>query len=629
MSRILYKRNESPTVIPAETVIACLYLQSYSGSANTLACDLLKSPTGVNIPKYLISWHKDSPTGEILFRSGVSYNYEPLIDITHPFSNYIVPICDLYPVLEYVYIYGQRYTSNISDPNGGIYNAILADRLPNGCNNIHRVAIIPSECSNGNTVSLPVDVENVIGTVTDNELMYSHKYIYNSVTDPLVDSSRVIRFNLNSDGSSKYLAWKFITYEVADQITINYIRNNAILETLEDWIVGSNLSNDPLSFTYSPKRFNGTSLRIVTDVSKNVYQAGDYLEIIIVPRVIEVNNTNTNWKLYLKCIYTFDDFIIPSGVRDIDINSISMVKQGCNYNLKFKTLTLFNLPKRYLYTHIGTYQYGFYDSNTGEHTAVFYKETFLTARYQFVEGACVTESSGLNFTKNGSNVFITFDSDVIYNAYYNAYITAKTWNDGKVGTFYMKFNIGNSCGDNMTYVALYIGNSSTFTWDSIARTLSISMQPLPPNPYTLTDCDNSYTVYDTFANTILYNIDTAIPNFYTKCHPTVPIIGSYIYNFTMNTGSVQVARISEIYPELIRELAPVSFNNSGAAMYTYSNYPIVSPTKVLKYVSMYARITNMSDPINNFRISTTVDSNGLNITETIVYEKANGVQIIP
>ena len=93
-----------------------LMLSSVSGGSFLSAGDLI-SLSGNSIGNYAIEWRQDSVDGSVPFTSGVGAS-DPNIQAQHPFTDEVVFAGTLYPVITYIYIDGNEYTST---PQSGPY----------------------------------------------------------------------------------------------------------------------------------------------------------------------------------------------------------------------------------------------------------------------------------------------------------------------------------------------------------------------------------------------------------------------------------------------------------------------------------------------------------------------------
>jgi len=170
--------------------------------ATTLSANRIIS-NYATVGDYLIEWRNGSVTGTAVFRSGEGS--DPLIQAIHPFTDELVQSGILYPVIQYIYFNGVKYTLVYDAENN--YSPDLLR-----CLELDYVQIEGVNCSSGTEIG-----------------DYTHLWDYNNTQDVIYDASRTIRFDLNNDGSTAFLAWQFSGYFVYDIFRIDYYRSNGTL----------------------------------------------------------------------------------------------------------------------------------------------------------------------------------------------------------------------------------------------------------------------------------------------------------------------------------------------------------------------------------------------------------------
>jgi hypothetical protein len=587
--------------LSAATYSGCsLYHPHLTGTGATyslLSCGPLISNTAT-IGNYVIDWHLNSTSGETILISGNSGNTDPAIAAYHTFTDVPVPGGNLYPVIRYVYIDGFKYVS--------VYDG-SARYSPDFINCLDPITIQNINCGNG--------------TLIGQTYTHSISYTFGGTSSEL--STRSLNFDLNSDGSTKYLAWEFTGVEVPDTMKITY--TGSTTDVTSYWTVGTQATTNYLS---TPKVYNGYSLRSMSNLTGITYVNGDKLKIEVTPNA----NNNTNWTLKMKCLTgtTFNCTNFPLGVNVINPASINMqyiTGSTCYYRLNFSVMsgnTLFNnsdLNKYFSVTSRSLYVYGTDTNMYVQLTAPMSAYTFYNILGQ---GTCTTgqtTNSVTTISQSGNVITLSFNDINDYNIYKNGYnyLTGLT-NMSNYSTdptnvnHYKKIILyalsGTSCGDVKANDYAYFHISSPVTFDDINKVMTISMVNITNGLSSLSgaSCNNGYDIANNFINYVPLSNN----NITTKIRYTNPFGGWYMVGPSIT--ALQTDATNEyfyaIHPTILNNVcnltAPWAISTGGTGDFYIDQYPN-------HYLMFKARIkvtiTNPSDPLNNFIVYNGVDYN--------------------
>jgi len=473
-----------------------------------LSCDNLVSNL-CTIGDYVIEWRLNSSSGTVVFVTGNTGNPDTDIQAFHPFTDEVVFAGTLYPVIRYAYINGVKYTSDYEE--GSIFS-------PDFINCLDPVVVEAVDCS------------TVLGT----DVNYPYYLTYNNVTDTGSDKSRLIKYDIASD--TKYLAWDFLAYTVAEQLEIYYCTALDSVGTLVDNFImgtrnssGGTLTTDlyPVNYPTNPRIYNyyaTLSTKFITDISSFSYTAGDYLKIKITGSVLEPSVTNTNWAIKLKCL-TVDD--IDSSFYDTSISKITdtpaIAYTGtptCRYSITYNTSVAPGAQNKvtspyfiYKYMHVNhasSYSSQLLNPITSNHNWK-YSSNGAWMWYGAGVNTCTNLASGdtISVSKNTTDITFTFTNSADYNVFvsninsiqasadYATWLTSTSSDLIYYSFYYIQYIVASSCGDSQTNIPLYVHLGSTIDYDAVAKTIKFTFN-IPTNDIIAEDCNDSYSIAATY-----------------------------------------------------------------------------------------------------------------------------------
>ena len=624
--------DTTPLVItqPAQDFAVCPDCLPVLGSVTQNQLGLLSTgamtSSTCTLGDYVIDWYLDSITSptQPTFASANSGNTTVGIAQFHPFS---IPSQggSWIPVIRYAYFDSIKYTSTLTP--GSAYASDLA------------ACLTPIDVLNLNCI-VPTIGQPGYNAPANSATQYSHRFAYvNSVSLP-ADASKTLGFDLNSDGSTQYLAWRFDGFTISDRITFTYISPlNSTSTVLQDYAIGTDVGAQ--NFVGTPKKVPNAYDKTIIDISAITYALGDYILINIAAGYTAPTNTNTNWVVYLKCLEIFDT-TWTRAVLD-PCSPVMTYNTGlCRYDLTYGFSTFDNNATTDIYKYLTT----FYGTSNG----VVFSPTIST---NFSNGqqscdpvatinynpACTAAAGSYTFTKTGATVVYQFSSVTDYNKYeseYNATIVALTPVGPVPATsdlnyyrfirmFLQKYN-NDSCGDsasiNTNFSFHYL---SPVVFDPILKTMTITTTVVDGTPYfsTVGACAGtcSSLVYLTAANGYVSAANTT----YTAATTQVKTSNGIYYEHSapVTTTSTRIGSATyntPYYPTVPVTLADGWYSRtSGANRYAqyYFNYEIIT-------------ITDSLDGVNNFKIQTPLNTSGVYVgTLTTIYEISGGVVITP
>lgn len=582
------------------------------------------------VGNYVIDWYLDSIAGPIEFTSGVGS--DPAITEFHPFQGTQArPVVagEWIPVIRYIDLDGFRYYSTYTP--GQRYSPDLRTCLPS-------VTVENYNCGNGNL------------TPPANELSgYTHEITYTNTVQVAADSSRTVRMDLNTDGSTNYFVWEFNGFQIADRFQLFYV--SSVTETLlEDHVIGDDNSTN--IYTTLPYRSDFTgAIRKMTDISAIPYVLGDWLKIVVTPSYNNPANTNTNWTFRFRCLETFDCTICPEDYLSPDLSGVTMTYNAvsCRYEIYIPLLNNCNRTNLQMWNYNFTSnastiqagssgQYQLQTSGTPNVKYMFRKNQ--TCGYVFSplnNSTCVAASGNITLNKTSNVVTITCANNTDYLAYKNSYNTAMananmvTYSPDQTNINHYKFLVlylrsAPTCGDTQTVYDLSFHYTSSVVFDDTNRIMTITMTNTS-NGF-ISGCGDCSTVIPQYIVNTTADIAIADFNLNSSVRATTPF-GAVVATTTINDDTMIAAHAYDIWgyatalypcspiPSYLCNLAFIPANN----FYRLYNY----------YYAIRATITNNADPLNNYRLESYLDNTTKCInygTFTTIYEVENGIRII-
>lgn len=561
--------------------------------------------------EYVIDWFRD---GDLYMTSGVGD--DPDIEAYHPFTGTAaIPVINgtFVPVVRYVILSGET-------------TKIFPAKKPcqdycDFTNNLPSIEVSGLDCTSVNQTG-----------------DYQYKVEYNSLQDYSF-ASRTVRWMLS--GNMRYFAVRFEAFTVADKLEI-FLNDNT--EPLTAYISGSqNNINDTTQFPY---RLQGTPA-FVLDLQG--WQNGDYLTFRITPSVLE-QNTNTNWILRLKCLEeSVADFeancalFTPQMQAEIDISTIYMVNEpsACRYAI-YATM---GAPAINMGSSHPLYKYCLWNDTasgittnvftTGEIGMAFSYSTFGNWQTQFSGSSTCVALEGIITLSKVSNLFTFVFTDVDdYNRYKARYDSmmasswANDWVDDPTSYYYYRYAYiywrkAVSCGDTQTATYIHFHITSIFTFDDQNMTMQIEIL----NP--ANQCEGAETCVTTC---------TSISSRVSMVAGTLNLSASYLGESSVGIVSPFAgSRVLPFVNATTTAFAVVQYACVDQSAPCYPDKTCFAPTytQIWSQCRLYGKITNYSDPVNNFEVydginrETGCSTGSSSASYILIYKVVNGVQTFP
>lgn len=467
------------------------------------------------VDAYVIDWYRDGVHAMV---SGKGT--DPDIETFHPFIGFeAVPVLagTWVPVVRYIVVSDDLIFSS----QGG-----AAETCGNWCLSLSNLPVIivvsPLNCD---SVSTPLPTP------------YNYKLSYISSQDYNL-ASRLLTFELPSNLSAKYFAFRFDGFDVADKIQIYF---NEDLTPLTDWTVGTRYTVE--NTFVQPGTLITSFGKFVLEIP--TYEAGDRLIIKITPSVLE-DNPRTNWSLSLSCLddsYVFDCDVMEGYNQIIDNVQMIASPETCKYIFKASvpngppqysssTGPLYNL---YLYGGLTSksYVYTGYNGTTKEMSCEFRYSTKAVSNTEVVAGALnPIDSFGSIKIKKTGNIFQFICSDSadydVFVSNYN-YITNRATYSRPYVMFLSSWRTREGgCGDGAISDTFYFSKNATFTFSGTTITITLVEETLLPNlPDPCNNTNSSINAYLASVNNTFNRSDFEIT---TGCRPIGPL--GYAMTFT-------------------------------------------------------------------------------------------------
>jgi len=605
--------------------VACgLYITDIPAcQAGTLTAGILASSSGCTVGTYVIDWYLNTTGGTPSFTSGSAISAATDVTVVQPFFNEPVQGGNWYPVVRFAYLNGVKYTSNL---------------------NLATVVTVYSP--DLGTVISPLCAENYNCSSGSSGSTYPVTVSYTNTTQNATQAQRSISWSLGSE--NKYFAWRFYGYTVYDSVKISYVKPSTSATTLiENWVIGNDASTTNL--TSNPKVYNpqsGAGINIgglswVTVLTGFTYSSGDYLLIEVTPNP---TIANTNWQFAAKCLTDasslgcnaiFDGNFAQYGYN---VSGVNAVYDSSNCNLTISGITT-NAPtytattiNNNFFKYNGSYIGGI-STNTVYAIGVSNSVNAYTSYPYYPYYSCTNQNSGTTVNKSGNTITLTFQNTTDYNTYKTQYTNAA--NDPNITNYssdptninhYKFFNLGilsgTTCGDSLGVSYNYTTHvTSPFTFDDVNKKITVILVA-PTNGIVSGTCNNTYaTVQGTISG---INSTISSPNYTLTTYIRRGIgdgsyytsVGcSYIYPYSNTTATA--ASFNYISPKPnVCQSSIVNWIDGGNYWASYQYY-------------MLYTITNTSDPANNFKIESYLNSSGVISSATLIYQKTNGVVVFP
>jgi hypothetical protein len=461
-----------------------------SGTVGVLSVGNLTGSCENPITDYLFTWYGPNSLSTSAFTSAPSYSSYPH-QFNHPLTGTSQPpvLAGTYtPILEKIVISGYTFTPTVQ--NG----TIVANLDCFG-----DVTVSPYDCSNGG-------VYNLTNSQSGYAVPYDHRLNY--VTD-YFNQPQPLSATFVLSSNTNYFPFAFKGDSIVDTLKITYSGANYpqpyILEYVE---VGSNLTNSSINLRLNimPKSADTSDYyrRVLCFTGFTNKQDGDLLILNITP-----NTGNTNWDFYFGCLETFDcsscldnyqnqsykisASTITATTLDGLSTNIQFAVSGCSFNgnnpntvTKTDFYNYVNVSNDGAYLVTGTIPYNFSPYTLRERTSsdLFFPGTYSTTCSRVVlpsdpapsTGLTCTQNTGklIKFTKTIGNIFMEFQDQSDFLAYYNSYLNIMQYSGTPTNSldvnYYRMMNLSvptattnQQCGDGFSYVSYFIHPSSVVT----------------------------------------------------------------------------------------------------------------------------------------------------------------------
>lgn len=590
---------------------------------------------------FVIDWYLNSTSAPLqTFSSKNSGNTDITASQIHPFN---VPSQSgtWIPVIKYITLDGIIYS-----PNGGAYS-LSADLT----------TCLPTVSVTSLTCPAPTVGQPFYNDQGPSYAQYSHYFKYQSTNTSVAgDANKTMSMELNSDGSTKYLAWYFHAFLVSDRFKLSYV--SPLLGTttlLEDYVIGGNVTNN---FTSTPRLFGGQGLRGVLNLSSITYNTGDRILIEVIGNHVEPTNAGTDWFIFLKCLNTFST-AWTKVAPPIACSSV-LATVACTNKI---TVSFPSWPDNST-TDIFKYLYYNYSATLGNPLVNPTVAVPSVTKGLSVAGytCSISSSSGTNtqtatihpytITKTGANVVLNFTNDVEYNIYRNSYLTAYNQN-----ALTYSSDITLSAHFKFIFITLYFGtfeaptNNSlvfhqtsnvVFFNDGTTRTMTIDMvnagatNIVYPGGPCVSEC-NAPTYYTYTQNSINYRDCYTTSGSSSYAAKTVNTIWSMACKYVsyngptaVNAGTVTYAdRGFDIYTLYIGSSTCV-FNTTPTDWYAYTGTGVGHFTDA--FFALKMTITDVNNPTTNFKVENCLNYTTHIYTSAVVsllYEIVGGIVTTP
>ena len=617
---------------PTHTEVVCgcdLYFDSYeSNTTSVLTVGNLMSDD-CEIEEYVIDWYRDSISNGVELSTGIGS--DPSIIAKHPLiGSSSVPVIGgtWIPIIRYIVINGERIYA--TKRPGYKYCDLSSNILP-------QIIVASINCSS--TGGSPLS-----------DYPFGLTYVASEDSN---QSERIVRFDLPSDGLTKYIAVYAQFEEVADKIDIYFKEETTPLET---YIIGSNLSLN--YYASKPYEIDASFSKLIVNLTNKSYFSGDYLKIKITPSVKDPGNINTNWKFYLKCLpaESFENIFdkIGSYYREFDLTQdniqSSWNSEDCYYDITFSLTNPLTISgssnfSKYLLSSNITSQGSSLSNGKDVSLKLYHDSSCGTTTTVSTAGTSYTNMNNtVTYNKTGNNLLISFNNSTDYNAYKTAYNTTINhqrvinYNSDPTNVLYYTWFYLNwretliSCGDLHIARNLRFHITSPVTFDDNNLTIQITMLNIS-NGYVADLCGDCYTSIDSAVTSYFIDSNNLIST--TICRNNNPFGLVYITKSERQewdkefyyTHTLQIPPQQNVYSLFNGWYPDTRF---GTNLYRYYRYYL---QVVFTSTNTSVPVSDPDHPTKNFKILNCINMiTGQYLSpgnRPIIFEVSQGQTIIP
>jgi hypothetical protein len=606
-------------------------------SANTVSVITAGNLTGScedNITDYVVNWYGPDSSTEVEFTSGkgTTFNY----NWTHPLtgtSSVFAPAGVYTPKIESVILNGVL----LQEDFGALSDCFSA------------VTVEAFNCSNGNNSN----------PTSPTLSAYSHVIQFSNISQGNVPPNLSAVFELSAN--TNFLAFAFQGVNIPDAIKFLFSGSSYSTPLVLEYIkVGSELTTSNLDANSFPKSADtsGFFSKVLNLQDTVTVLPEDYLIIEIEPDPI---NPNTDWKLYLKCLETFDcSKCIDTTPYKILLSSITGLTGSCSdINIQLEltgcTTSQNNSDDVFKYF-MNSGAFGLYSNflNTGAVITtpdLFFNSFACTNISGQPSGfgnplTCFSGSSQIGFRTYQPNatsriIEFKFENVVDFNAYYNNFLDAMQYSGSSDSTnvnYYTRLSLNvptpegsTPCGDSTTnrfynlhpqtlsfqtgttielpyaytfvITAVTITNNTSYTECDLGCLNGRILTTVSQVNNTVTASTNNFTGTTTVSSRYVYPI-----NFITRFTGQTSSLTSVIYN-PFITFSVYANQTYVASGTPLQNITTLSATTCDFSPYMYQGNNI-GYTGWFQSTNQYKiELTNPSD-VRDFRIMASVITNG-------------------
>jgi len=357
------------------------------------------------------------------------------------------------------------------------------------------------------------------------------------------------------------------------------------------------------------------------------HQPGDYLLFDVSPGYNDPGNTDTNWMLELKCFTTedpFDCYFAPNSCQTVYTGTpvTAIWNTGdCRYEFTVSTgegpEDIYNTD---LFRYFGAQIYG--NGFDAEQYIYLYQDTGAHATYAIWPfNNAILLNGVLTMSKSGETLTYEFTDETDYLHYKSGYTAATTnehWVDWvSSGTsidhykWLVDFNkISMTSGDTGNPYYMYISHDSIFDWNDSGKTLTIELAPEYNEMEVTSGCDTTYSDVGNWCDTLNYYWTGDSFTYTTIWGSYSPFANYYMY---ININADETGDINS-YVQIDLDKHP------NLCSFEPNWYNWFSGYWVFQKCYLKIEITDVNDPINNFKAYNGLDENGQIVDWVLFYE---------